>query len=252
MSKKLVIIPGITGRMGQEYFLKFKKSKEYEVVGLSTKKSREKYIYSCNLENKKDIGFFLKKVRLENYKEIIVIHCVGKFKFEGEKSLKELRSKNYLDKEIYNSNFITFKNLAEGLLKIKKENQKVVFCAFGSISDRYTIPWWISYSKSKNILRKYMRDIVGGNIRCVFVNVSSTEKEEERPFADKTFWLSCKEVVEKSFTSIINRKLIFQEIDIIKINPNYSKTYYTNYKKIKKIWMHDLYGDVLKLNNENS
>lgn len=87
-----------------------------------------------------------------------------------------------------------------------------------------------------------MLDLISKNIRAVFINVSSTEKEEERPFADKTYWLSCKEVADRSYESILNKNLDWQEISIIKPNPNYNKDYFKNTDKIKKTWIQQLFG----------
>lgn len=232
--RTLVVIPGIKGRMGTEYAKAFR-AKGYIVVGISSKPSKNKNIFTCDLLNQTSLPpELISTTRSRNISEIILVHCIGKFLFEDEPGEINL--------EIYNSNVTTFKNICKQLFENCNPNCRFTLVAFGSISDRFMVPWWRSYSYSKICLRKYMLSLVSARVRGVFINVSSTEKDEERPFADKTFWLKCSEVVKRSLPSILNKELNFQEIDIIKINPNYKPDYFRNYKKIKQVWEHDLYN----------
>lgn len=240
--KKIILIAGATGKMGEEFSKVFMKKQDFYVVKISSK--NKKGYFFCNLYDKKNIQKSVKLLSLSKYKEIYIIHSVGKFKFEDhhDLNLKIDYNKLEINDDIFKSNFTTFKNLSETIIEESREGQKIIFCAFGSISDRYAIPWWQSYSKSKNLLREYMHSLIAKNIRCVFINVSSTEKREERIYADKKYWLKCKEVVKRSLPTILNPLSNFQEIDIIKINPKYNINYFKNLKLIRNTWLKQLYG----------
>lgn len=244
MPKKLVLIPGVTGKMGKSFSQKFKELKGYEVIGItSNSKKKSKSIIVSNLLNKKEVKDLVKNIKSSSYDEILLIHSIGPFLFEEKGKPVKDENKDGIDDKIYNLNFITFKNIAEELLKI--ENKKKIlltFVAFGSISDRYNVPWWQSYSKSKIILKEFMRNLVNKNVRGIFINVGSTEKKGERPFANKKYWLNCKEVVTKSLRPILDKNIYWQEIDLFKPNPNYCKDFFKKHEELKKRWLYEMYG----------
>lgn len=243
MNQKLVLIPGATGKMGESFFQKFSKMKDYKVIGITSNqtKKNKKFEYS-NLLKEKDIENFLSKINFSLFEEVIVIHSIGPFVFEEKGKPIEDKNQDGIDDKTYELNFLTFKNFVEKLLKKIDKKSLLTLVAFGSISDRYNVPWWQSYSRTKNILRKFMRNLINKKTRGVFINVGSTEKEEERPFADKTYWLSCKEVVKKSMKSILNKDLFWQEIDIFKPSPDFYEGFFENHEDLRKRWIHDMYG----------
>ena len=87
-----------------------------------------------------------------------------------------------------------------------------------------------------------MRESINKIIRGVFINVGSTEKEEERPYANKKYWLTCKEVMERSLRPIFDKNLNWQEVDIFKPSPDYYKGFFENHESLRKRWIHDMYG----------
>ena len=183
-------------------------------------------------------------------KEVYLIHSIGPFLFEeaGRPEIDE--NKDGIDDRVYDVNVVTLLNIAGPLIRkvheeAKKSPLKLTICAFGSVTDRYLVPWWQSYSKAKNCIREYIRSNVGEHTRGVFINVSttSTEKEEKlRPFADKTYWLSCKEVVNRSIRAILDENLDWQEIDMFKPNPAYRSDYYFDHKGIREKWLKEIKG----------
>lgn len=244
MSKKLILIPGATGKMGETFLQKFSKMKDYEVVGItSNQTNKNANLQYANLLKEKDIEDFLSRIDFSSLEEIILIHSIGPFIFEEKGLPQKDKNKDGIDDKTYELNFLTFKNIVDSLVKkLKNKNALLTLVAFGSISDRYNVPWWQSYSKTKNILRKFMRNSINKKTRAVFINVGSTEKEEERPFADKKYWLTCKEVVKKSMKSILNKDLFWQEIDIFKPSPDYYEGFFEDHESLKKRWMQDMYG----------
>jgi len=243
-NKKLVLVPGATGKMGETFLHKFLRLKSYNVVGItSNPKNESKIIKASNLLNKKEVKDVVADLKTSSYSEIFLIHSIGPFVFEEHGIPFKDTNKNGIDDKTYELNFLTFKNIVEELIKaIGQKKILLTLVAFGSISDRYNVPWWGSYSKSKIILREFMRDSINKKVRGVFINVGSTEKEGERPFADKKYWLSCKEVVKKSMRSILDKNLFWQEIDIFKPSPDYHEGFFEDHASLKKRWIHDMYG----------
>ncbi len=236
--KKLVLIPGATGKMGREYSDAFSKIDVFEVVGFTSNENKiDDSIIYCDFLDVKSITNAFDKIDFTKYTEVYIIHSIGPFLFEenGEISAE-------IDNRIFNLNYQTFVNGCEEIKKRIRKEQSLIICAFGSISDRLVIPLWKSYSTSKNKLREYIIENINANTRGVFIDVSSTEKEEERPFADKTYWLKCSEVVERTIDSILNPRLNFQELFVIKPHPNYDKDYFKDLDKLKKKWLKEMYG----------
>ncbi len=239
MKDSLVLIPGATGKMGQEYAVAFSKIEGFEVIGFTSNQNKvTDSTLHCDFLNPESVSSTFNKIDFERYGDVYVIHSIGPFLFEENGCIT-----TEIDNTIFNLNYQTFVNACEELKKRIKKDQNLIICAFGSISDRLVIPLWKSYSVSKNRLREYIIENINTNTRCVFVDVSSTEKEEERPFADKSYWLKCSEVVERTIDSILNSKLNFQELFVINPHPSYDKNYFKDLDKLKKKWLKEMYGN---------
>ncbi|MEA1937533.1 MAG: hypothetical protein U9N14_00315 [Pseudomonadota bacterium] len=241
--RKLVIVTGANGTLGEAYLKRFAKNPDYRTVGLLRRPSDSPianvdYIHT-DLLDLIGIETELKKIHPNLYSEIVLIHPVGGFKFESETGLQ-------LDKKIFLSNYMTFINIAKSLSR-HAPDKKFVFCCFGSVSDKYDIPWWQSYTHSKNVLRKAMSGLANRNpnIRSVFVNVSTVETGNEsklRPFADKTYWLQSDKIVDASIKEIICGTHTFVEMDVFEPAPDFDKNYYSDPKKIRKKWNKEMKG----------
>lgn len=246
MNKRLVIISGVRGKMGNAFFNNFKELPHTTFIGLTSDKNAEsKVIKQVDLFDKNKSKQFISDLNISDFQEVYYIHSIGVFLFEKKGLPNKDINKDGIDDFIYASNFESFQNFVKPL--IKKINEKpnihkpvLTLCAFGSISDRYLVPWWQSYSKTKNILKAYMRELVNGKTRCLFINVSSTEKEGERPLADKTYWLTCQEVADATMRALFDYNLYWQEVDIFKPNPKYYSGFFLNHEKLKERWLHDI------------
>ncbi|MFA6064506.1 MAG: hypothetical protein WCW44_02115 [archaeon] len=245
MNKKLIIIAGARGDLGKFYYAHFQKKYGANCIGLSSKiNSPNTGLLKIDLFDKNACSTFVQNLRLSKYKEIILIHSIGRFLFE-EKGVPIIdENHDGIEDGIYLTNVTTFLNISQPLIeKIQTlPNTCLTLCAIGSISDREMVPFWQSFSKSKNILREYIHANISKNVHGVFINISSTEKEEERIFAHKKYWLSSKEVVNASVRAIEDNNLYWQEIDILKPDPEYYPTYYKDYEGIYKKWIFELYG----------
>jgi len=239
--KKLIIVSGANGSLGEEYLKNFSNKSKFFSVGLSRRKPKKtiknvEYFFSDLLDLKK-LEKEIKQINFEQASEIIFIHPVGEFKFEDN-------SGKQLDKQVYDSNVLTFINVANILLKYLEKDKKLIFCCFGSVSDKFDVPYWKSYTQSKKELKKIVKKLSQSkNIRGVFVNVSTifTGNENKlRPFADKTYWLKPRKIVEESIKEIIFGKSGFIEIDVFEPDPDFKNDYYLDHGSIYKKWKKEM------------
>lgn len=257
--KKLVIITGITGKLGEAYLDYFREDYSSTCVGFSRKtpkKKHEEVIYlKSDLLDRETIRKSINKISFKEYSEVILIHPIGMFKFEHQTKPKKGLKIGDLDPEVYSSNVLTFKNMYDSIKsKLNKDHKDlskvtITLCAFGSISDKYNIPYWNSYTRSKNILRRLIKKSIDSNknlkIRGIFVNVSTTDTGNEnklRPSGEKTYWLSSKEIVDSSVPTILRSRRRWNEINIFKHNPDFDTTWYTNHENVLERWERQMKG----------
>lgn len=241
--KKLVVVSGVTGSLGEAYLKHYRKS-ENKVVGISRNQPETPFLdvqyLQSDLIDEQATNRSIRRIPLEDIADILLIHPVGKFKFEDDFT--------EIDQEVYASNVQTFTNLADALLECTNQAKpNITLVAFGSISDKYDVPFWKSYSESKNALRRYIHKLTDkeDNIRGVFFNLSSVKTRNEsnlRPFANTGYWLTPEEIVRRSvpeLSSVENWK----EVDIYNLSPDYSPEIYTDYSKVLERWTREMYGE---------
>lgn len=246
--KKLVLVTGAAGSLGEAYLNYFQTFPEYRVVALvrteGSLKIPEVVSITADLLNSSEVMKAIEALSLEDISDITLIHPVGKFKFEESGVPENDANNDGIDDEVYASNVITLENILETLLiRMEKEGRVIplTVCAFGSISSKYDIPYWRSYTRAKNIVRSTLRTLSGNKerkIRGVFVEVSTTDTGNEnllRPHADKTYWLSPKEIVERSVSAIMGSEP-FVELGIYKPWPEFTSNYYENIEQIREKW----------------
>lgn len=208
MNKNLVIITGANGKLGEAYTNFFSSKSDFDTILISRSGTgngtRVFKQIQVDLLDKKNVKLELSKINFPLYQKIFLIHPVGKFKFQKNASMG---ISNEIENEVFLSNVVTLENILTPIIyNIENEEVLIYVCAFGSISDKYGIPFWKSYSKSKNILRDILKrltekDSLRNKLSVLFVNVSSVDTGNEnklRPYADKQFWLKPEKIVEKS------------------------------------------------------
>src|SRR3989344_8117742 len=156
--RRLVIVSGATGDLGKAYLQYYSQKPDFVCYGLSRKEEKNpvtgvRYLTS-DLEDSVVTKGQIQKVSLENIVDILVIHPVGKFKFEAQGTPEIDEKKDGIDDKVLQSNVDTFHNIVRPLLQQREEYgvKPLTLVAFGSLSDQYSVPWWGSYSKSKLIL----------------------------------------------------------------------------------------------------
>jgi len=246
---KLVVITGVTGKLGEAYLDELAKHSEVKCVGFTRREPENRlegveYRYA-DLLNKHQVRKAVASLNLEEFDEVLLIHPVGMFKFELMGFPQVDKNKDGIDDEVFASNVLTFlhtfKALKERVKRIKR--LKFTACAFGSISDKYSIPFWASYTRSKDLLREIIKSAAINDktklTRGIFVNVSTTDTGNERnlrPFANKKYWLKTEEIVRASLPLLLKNKEAWSEINIYKPNPKFNATWYTNHENVLERW----------------
>lgn len=250
---KLAIVTGAKGKLGENYVKEFSK-KDFECLAIVRSNPSELIngvVYkNANLLDKRQVKKALKDIEWRKYEEIIIAHPVGMFKFEEYGIPSKDTDMDGIDDEIFASNVLTFTNLfsiiCKSLSKITVK-PKIKILAFGSITHDYNIPFWQSYTKSKQILKDSIKKAINKGdmqVKCVFVNVSTVDTGNERnlrPFGNRRYWLSTGEIVSVSL-KYLNKKENWTEINVYKDNPKFNPTWYTNHENVLKRWKEQMNG----------
>lgn len=244
--KKLVIISGARRGIGKSFFDKYQSISNTICIGISRKNIPN--LVQIDLLEENSTYSFTKELNLNNVNSILYFHSIGIDKFEP-KGLPQFDYDNDgIDDDVYKSNVTTFLNIAEPLIdRSYKVDIPITICNIGSISDIFEVPYWQSFSKSKNIIRKFMKSLNDESISNVVLNISSTLDEENRKYgrtnADTTYWQTTQEFLTKSFgfvDGIKDTDASYMEIDIYKHNPSFKTDYFVNLPKLYASWQKDM------------
>jgi len=243
MNNSLFLITGASGKLGLAFIEKLKEQGA-KIVGISRKEILIEGVetFKADLLREEEVNDTLKLIDLRSYQDIYLIHAVGKFKFEKDRQNIVDANQDGVDDEVYATNVITLKNILKTLLS-QKYSTKIKVCTFASISDKYNIPFWRSYTMSKNVMRGYLKELCKeGYIQALVVNVSTVDTGNEnnlRPRADKTYWLDTVEIVATALPELYTLSG-YKEIDVIKERPGFSKDYYLDHEAILKKWENEM------------
>jgi NAD(P)-dependent dehydrogenase (short-subunit alcohol dehydrogenase family) len=258
MAKKtLVIVSGANGTLGRLYLQRFGSMDGFSCIGIVRQLDAARPFSGIGIQvdllDQAQTAREIQNINLLEIKDIIFVHAVGKFKFEENGRPDLDRNHDGIDDEIYSSNVETFSNVVNPLLaRLQREASDrnsipISVCAFGSVSDKYEVPFWRSFSKAKNILKGILGEMVessGGFVRGTFINVSSVNTYNEntlRPNADTSGWLQPEDVVEQSLPFILDYSVSWKEIDIFKSVPGFGPHYYRDLKRILKKWKKEMF-----------
>lgn len=247
---KLAIVTGVTGKLGETYLERLAKLPNVKCIGFARRNPEEKYdgveYKFADLLKKSEIQREISRIDVKKFSEIVFIHPVGMFKFELAGFPGHDLNKDGIDDEVFSSNVLTFLHVFRAIKKKARENDlRLTVCAFGSISDKYHVPFWASYTKSKNKLRRIIKfnAVHDRRIRGIFVNVSTTDTGNERnlrPCADREYWLKTEEIVRASLPIILNKKEKWCEINVYKPHPDFNSTWYTNHENVLNRWKNQM------------
>ncbi len=244
---RLIILAGANSIIGQSYcyrFFSLENTKTIQISRSIDKLEKEVERVQLDLLDKKETARFVSSIPLENVTQIYYLHLAGKFKFEEKKE-----HTRYLDMDVFNTNYTTFINAYHALStstmeKRVKGDVHLHLYGFGSVSDEFEVPYWKSYTQTKNLLRRFIEVacINEKNFSGAFFSMSSVNTPKERklrPNADRRFWLSSSEVVDYTWRKILEHEKGFNDYRIIKSNPNYDYTFFKP-KKVYTRWMKEM------------
>ena len=245
-NNKLAIISGASRGIGKAFSDHYASKEDYTVIGIG--RSNKQKLTLLNLLDEPSVNSFVNRLNITKFKDIVYMHSVGIDKFEPDAKPHIDLDGDGIDDEVYSSNVTTFFNLAEPLIeKTKQEKIPITIINIGSISDVYNVPYWQSFSKSKNMVRKYLKSIALENVKSLTMNVGSTLDETGRTYgrinADTTHWQTTKELVDKSIGIIETMENLdsnYLEIDFFKHDPNFRSDYFTNLPKLFATWQKDM------------
>jgi NADP-dependent 3-hydroxy acid dehydrogenase YdfG len=250
VSSKLVIISGASGAVGRDFLEEFSKLKEFDIVAIARRNFETKAdnfnLIELDLLDSKKVMESIETLPFSKYKEIVFVHSVGMFKYEPDGNPSIDHDNDGIDDDVYRTNVETFLNVARPLyqaLKNSNNKLKLSFYGVGSVSDKHQVKFWQSYTKSKDILRSIIYNLIQENpesVKGMMFNVSTvdTEKENElRPNAEKTYWLSGKEIAIASVPFILHEEPgTWKQLDIYKNSPLFESGYYKNLLAVKLRW----------------
>jgi NADP-dependent 3-hydroxy acid dehydrogenase YdfG len=252
--KKLVIVTGASGVIGTCYLNYFLTQKNTTCIGISRSALALPVSHlKIDLLNSAAVTRAIQQLDLSAVSQIFLIHAVGRFKYEGRDGKPAVdHDQDGIDDEVFSSNYDTFINVVKPLLKklaTASDITTLTLCAFGSIADKYELPFWASYTHSKNALRTFIQKVIDAKetqniVRGRFINVSTTDTGNERllrPYADdeeRKYWLKAEKIVEQSVDYIENPdSLQWLEIDIYEPVAGFvPEEYYGNYEAIENKW----------------
>lgn len=250
--EKKYIIAGINGDIGLEFARRF--DGLGKLYGISRKQNKlEDLVYEhvqCDLLKPTDVDAMFESINL--FGDLTYVHLPGKFQFQDENHQITDSNNDGIDDDTFATNVETFRNVMPHLFAYLKRNgdARLKIIAIGSTSDLYDIPYWHSFTHSKNELRKLFRLMYGcpetyGRVSSLFINVSTTDGQQlagERPHISKRFVLKPSEILDQAFPHIASTKSESLEISILKPNPDFACENYLDNSEIKKRWYKDMYG----------
>lgn len=250
--KQLVIIAGVAGEIGTEFAQKLVSS-NIETLGIIRNKpvagieSPLLKTVACHLDNPEHVEQVFSQIDLASFDRVIYLHTIGVDKFDP-RGYPHIQSMKTIDEDIYNTNVNTFKYLLRFLVKEVRtirstgKNIELKTAIIAGVSDKYS-PFVIEgFCEAKFILREYIRSYVERFplwFSGLSINVTSTVTKSAvavRPYANTEFWLTPKEVVDKSFSDLISNAKEYKELDLIKFSPEYADDYYENNEKLYTKW----------------
>lgn len=245
-NKRLVIISGASRGIGKTFADHYRTKENTEVIGISRS---AKNLVNLDLLDETEANNFVNKLNLEKVTDILYIHSMGIDKFEPNGKPHIDYDNDGIDDEVYGGNVTAFLNLVEPLIeKVKQTKIILTLCQIGSVGDIYNVPYWQSFTKSKNIVRKFIKSqTYNQNVKGITLNISSTLDENNRKYgrinADTTYWQTEKELINKSIDYLDGMGLStanYAEFDFYKHNPNFKPDYFTNLPKLFASWQKDM------------
>jgi NADP-dependent 3-hydroxy acid dehydrogenase YdfG len=250
--KKIIIIAGVTGSMGQEFLRKYLLVSDTLIYGISRKGAHvsdfsflpdHHMIINVDLTNKTEIESFVEKIPKQEYESISYFHLVGEFKTEltsEGKVVVEHSDVDGIDKTVRVLVADAYKHMVSAIISSSLCTiEKINIVSFGSLADPHKLGCFQSFWKSRNLVKEFSLNIreKHQNSNFYLFNTSTlcaADEMLERPFIFATpvnpqFWITPHDLVQR-VSEYIDFEKGFVEHDIYVSNPLFNKDYFTEQK----------------------
>lgn len=269
--KKLVIISGITGAIGNTFLAKYSREDNTVIYGISRKAEHVEsfvdpktgklltstFIARIGELDQDSIDGFTNQINFSEFESVIYIHCLGLYPFgidaHGKPCIEDDKDGDGINDDVLKLSHRVFKMFVNGFADKARETD-VRFGTFilGSLADIHKPlahqSWWRVLEMTKEFMAKNSRDI-GMNL----INISSVVCSHEivtRPHvftqtdADMKYWLLPHEIPDRLFVEVRRKGLDifsgYREFEFYNTKPDFDPHYYENYKftprKVSKIY----------------
>ncbi len=249
--KKLVIISGVTGAIGSQFFDLYGREEGTIVYGISRKGIPYQSLLTEQgvlpartgiFSTGSDDFDFVRDIDFKDIGEVIYIHALGLYPFEVNKH-GEHQVENDVDGDGVNDECerLTFKLFSQAVEELQSAVGQGPFTAviFGGLADAHRPlihqSWWKTIEKTKGWAREFVR--THGNTKIICANISSVLCPHEvitRPFvfiktdADPRKWLSPHELATFLAERIPATPSGFSELEHFLFNGAFDPRHYTD------------------------
>lgn len=243
--RELVIISGARRGIGKT-FADHYRERGVEVIGIGRR--GDSGVTVLDLLDETKVDDFVSSLDLERRPYLTFMHAVGIDKFEPNGKPHIDLDGDGIDDEVFATNVTAFMNMAEPLVdKLERLEIAATLIQIGSVGDIFEVPYWQSFTRSKNVVRRYLKSIPSTKIKGITLNVSSTLDEEGNVFArknaDTKYWQTSEEFLGKSIGVVAEMRDLnsrYMEADFYKHNPHFRPDYYTNLPRLFATWQRDM------------
>lgn len=249
----LALVTGANGSVGAAYLEKLSQLPNFRSVGFTRGPVEDRlngveYVEGVDLLDQARVEEAIESIRVQDFLRILLVHPVGKFKFEEIPPLEP-------DPEVLLSNGGTLQYAMNALFQRRQTDASFVLCGFGSVSDRYQVPFWTSYTAGKDRVRETLRGVAelanphGIPVLSLMVNVSTTDTGNEntlRPHADRRYWLKPSTIVDRTLPILLGEIQcpFYREMDIVESKPGFNPdVYYRDHQAILREWKKAMNGN---------
>lgn len=259
--KKLIIITGVTGSMGQEFLRKYLLEPDTLIYGISRRGidisdfqllPTHHLIVNVDLSNNKEIQSFITKIPKLEYESVSYFHLVGEFKTELNSKGEVVIKNNVEDMDSTVRSLVA--DAYEYMISTIVESSlvsvsKINVISFGSLADPHKLDCFQSFWKSREIVKKFSQSIHEKyrNVHFYLFNTSTlcaADEMLERPFIFGTpvnpqFWITPHDLIER-VSGHLSSEIGFVERDIYVPNPYFKEDYFTEYnthiRRVKELY----------------
>jgi hypothetical protein len=236
----LTFVAGDNSEIGKAYiaflakYVSASSSMPVKVIGLSrTRQEKSRHFHvTADLADAKlthRVIDDLVTIYKPHINQISIIHCVGDFLFEGQ-GVADDYDNDGINDNVRKSNVDTLINLYLPLLAhAVRQKLPISVIVFGSVSDKFHVPYWQSFTGSKDILRKFLAEQPYDKLHVLFANLATVNTFQERalrPYADTHYWLTPEQVVNDTIWHWRFPAKKWIEPDVYVPNPAYNADFF--------------------------